>query len=117
MDDFDKKLYWERRKKGLRGQTGFVNMHITVNDEKGVKKSVPVGYKKGPFGRNASKDTSKAVDRRFTKKGFKNHKPGDHIIPPTYELSLTNQQRHAMRQLNRENRKQEAYVSKAGTGR
>ncbi len=39
----DKKLYRERREKGLRGQTGAVTVHRVVKDEKGEDTLVPLG--------------------------------------------------------------------------
>lgn len=36
-----KKLYWERRAKGLRGQTGYVQLHTTVQDDEGNDQRIP----------------------------------------------------------------------------
>jgi hypothetical protein len=119
MSEFDKKLYWERRKKGVRGQIGYVKAHAVVKDEKGEEQRIPIDYKPGPSGQPGSRARSrqKLVDRNFTKKGFKGHEAGSHFIPPTFELTLTNHNRSVMRKLNRDNQKQQAYQSKAGAGK
>lgn len=43
----EKKLYRERREKGLRGQTGAVTVHQTIKDEKGNEERIPLGNKIG----------------------------------------------------------------------
>jgi hypothetical protein len=65
---FDKKLYKERRSKGLRGQIGYAIVVQRELDDKGNEVIVPVSGKRPPISnvRNR-KDTGKAVDRRFTK--------------------------------------------------
>lgn len=39
----DKKLYTERRNKGLRGQLGVATVHRPIKDEQGNEQHVPLG--------------------------------------------------------------------------
>lgn len=45
---FDKTTYWERRKKGLRGQTGYAIVTETIKDEQGNQQIVPINAKRPP---------------------------------------------------------------------
>lgn len=63
---FDKKSYWDRRKKGLRGQSDVVKEHHTTRAI-GIVHNREMGRR-----RNFQKD------RTFTRKGFRN---GQRIIP------------------------------------
>jgi hypothetical protein len=43
---FDKELYKERRKRGMRGQIGYVNVNIYRQDDDGTGGLVPVGNRR-----------------------------------------------------------------------
>ena len=108
MPEFDKKLYWERRERGLRGTTGYVKAHAVVKDEDGNDQRIPLDYKASPKGSQGLRERSRSrmVDRKFTKKGFKGHVPGKHEIPATFTPDLTNHVRHQMQIKNRQDMKQ-----------
>jgi hypothetical protein len=108
MPEFDKKLYWERRERGLTGTIGYVKAHAVVKDDEGNEHRIPLDYKATPKGTQGMRERSRSrmIDRKYTKKGFKGHVPGTHEIPATYTPDLTNHVRHQMQRANRESMKQ-----------
>lgn len=68
----ERKLYWERRQKGLRGQLGYVTVHRRTKDEEGNDQFVPLGTKTGSSGSRLMRSGSgRAKDSRFTKRGHR----------------------------------------------
>jgi len=59
----DKKLYQERRSKGLRGQVGAVTVHQPTKDEEGNLQRIPLGTKIGSM-----LSRGKSSDRRSYKR-------------------------------------------------
>lgn len=61
---FDKKLYWERRNKKLRGQTEEPTVYRKVEDEEGNVQTVPVGSKThAGFGGMSARQIKRKNDR------------------------------------------------------
>lgn len=97
--NFDKKLYWERRERGLRGTVGAVTVHQPVVNEKGeVVERVAIGDKiRNGWQNSRTMRKERIVNRAASKKGYTEHR----VNPPAkvrgYEPELTNKVRHQMR--------------------
>ena len=77
----DKKLYRDRRDKGLRGHVGFVTVYRTVKDEKGDDQRVPLGAMTGSqFSRgkhSESRHRARQQWRAFNKRQRKGSSRGE----------------------------------------
>nr|HET6905101.1 hypothetical protein [Ktedonobacteraceae bacterium] len=59
----DKKLYRERRDKGLRGQIGVVTVHRPIKDEQGKEQRVPLGRTVGSLLSRGKSSNTRAYKR------------------------------------------------------
>ncbi len=96
---FDKKLYWERRRKNLRGIPGAVTVHSVVIDDNDKEQRIPVGNKVGHNRGLGLREQHRVrgSDSGFTKKGFKGHALNEPRKVRGYQPDLTNHVRHTMR--------------------
>lgn len=95
MSDFDKKLYRERREKGLRGQIGYANVVQRTEDEKGNPVLVAVGFMRGPgiSSRMRSHRGESPKDRKFSTRGAQ-HPVKEFVHPePTFPPEASNHER------------------------
>lgn len=67
MSNFDKVVYWQRRKEGKRGQDELPAPKLFKTS------NVMLGFERGgkPVPKNRKQRRQRAIDRTFTKKGYK----------------------------------------------